>query len=324
MRKFIFDCDPGHDDAIAIILAAKHLDILGITTVGGNQTIEKVTTNALKILDVIGRSDVPVYMGAEAPWIQELEIAPMFHGDSGLDGPELPEPAQAPETIPAAQFIVDTVMRNEDVSLLATGPLTNLATALQLNPKIAARIKEIFIMGGSATFGNWTPAAEFNIYVDPEAAYKVFTAGIPLRMSGLNLTRQSFFTRKEMRNIKEINNKTAKFVYDLLDFFIGTSMDEANLAGGNLHDVVAAAWAVDPSLVTASDLFVEIELTGKSTRGMTVCDHRHLRGSDPMIDLDHASKNERRGLEPNCAVGMELDIKRFFTLLYDTLKSYGS
>ena len=244
----------------------------------------------------------------------------MFHGDSGLDGPQLPEPSHAPQTISAAQYIVETVMKIDDVSLLATGPLTNLATALQLNPKIAARIKEIYIMGGSATFGNWTPAAEFNIYVDPEAAYKVFTAGIPLRMSGLNLTRQSFFTRADMKKIAEIKNKTAKFVYDLLDFFIDTSMDEAHLAGGNLHDVVAAAWAVDASLVKASDLYVEIELNGKNTRGMTVCDHRHLRGSDPLIDIDHDSANERRGPEPNCAVGLELDIDRFFALIFDTLK----
>jgi len=177
-------------------------------------------------------------------------------------------------------------------------------------------------MGGSATFGNWTPAAEFNIYVDPEAAYKVFNSGIPVRMSGLNLTRQSFFTRADMQKLLAIGNSTAQFVYDLLDFFIDTSMEEAHLTGGNLHDVVAAAWAVQPSLIKAVDMHVQIELNGQFTRGMTVCDSRHLRGKDPIIDLDHNAAAKRRGLTPNCAVGMELDIDGFFKLIFETLKSY--
>jgi len=322
MTKYIFDCDPGHDDAIAIILAAAHLDILGLTTVGGNQTIEKVTDNALKVLEKIGKSDIPVYPGATAPWIQELEIAPMFHGDSGLDGPELPPPSKKPGNIPGPQFIVESVRKHKHISLIATGPLTNIATALQLDPGIVDGVNEIFIMGGSATFGNWTPAAEFNIYVDPEAAYKVFNSGIPVRMSGLNLTRQSFFTRADMAKLLEIKTETAKFVYDLLDFFIDTSMEEAHLTGGNLHDVVAAAWAVDPSLVKAVDMHVQIELSGQHTRGMTICDSRHLRGKDPLIDLDHEATAERRGLTPNCSVGMELDTDAFFDMIFNTLRAY--
>jgi pyrimidine-specific ribonucleoside hydrolase len=323
MKKYNFDCDPGHDDAIAVILAAAHLDIIGLTTVGGNQTIGKVTPNALKVLEKIGKSDIPVFPGAEAPWIQELEIAPMFHGDSGLDGPVLPEPTKTAGSIPGPQFIVESVHKHNKLSMIATGPLTNIATALQLDPHIAQGIEEIFIMGGSATFGNWTPAAEFNIYVDPEAAYKVFNAGIPLRMSGLNLTRQSFFTRADMATLLEIDNPVAKFVYDLLDFFIDTSMEEAHLTGGNLHDVVAAAWAVRPALVKAVDMHVQIELTGQFTRGMTICDSRHLRAKEPLIDLDHKATAERRGLAPNCAVGMELDVPGFFDLMFDTLKSYS-
>ncbi len=322
MPKFIFDCDPGHDDAIAIILAAAHLEIIGLTTVGGNQTIKKVTTNALKVLEKIGKSHIPVYPGASAPWIQELEIAPMFHGDSGLDGPVLPTPAREPGKIPGPQFIVESVHQYKKISLIATGPLTNIATALQLDPAIVEGIDEIFIMGGSATFGNWTPAAEFNIYVDPEAAYKVFNSGIPVRMSGLNLTRQSFFTRADMEKLLAIGNETAQFVYDLLDFFIDTSMEEAHLTGGNLHDVVAAAWAVDPSLVKAVDMHVQIELNGDNTRGMTVCDSRHLRGKDALIDLDHDATAERRGFAPNCTVGMELDSEAFFNLIFDTLRLY--
>jgi len=322
MSKFIFDCDPGHDDAIAIILAAAHLDILGLTTVGGNQTIEKVTTNALKVLEKIGKSHIPVYPGASAPLIQELEIAPMFHGDSGLDGPVLPEPSAKPGKTFGPQFIVESVREHDNISLIATGPLTNIATALQIAPDIVGGVDALFIMGGSATFGNWTPAAEFNIYVDPEAATKVFNSGIPIRMSGLNLTRQSFFTRTDMQKLHEIGNGAALFVYDLLDFFVESSMEEAHLTGGNLHDVVAAAWAVDPTLVRAVDMHVQIELTGQHTRGMTVCDSRHLRGKEPLIDLDHGATAKRRGMAPNCSVGMELDISRFFALLFDTLKSY--
>ena len=322
MRKFIIDCDPGHDDAIAIILAAKHLDILGITTVAGNQTIEKVTINALKILEVLEMPRIPVHPGSNYPWIQKLEIAPQFHGTTGLDGPVLPDPSIKPQKTSAAQFITEAVKKHKRISIIATGALTNLATALQLEPSILNGIEGIFMMGGSATFGNWTPAAEFNIYVDPEAAYKVFNSGIPIKMCGLNLTRQSYVSRKDIEILREINNKVSLFCYDLLDFFIDSTRKSVNLPGGNLHDVCAAAWAVDETLIKSMDMHVQIELNGKYTRGMTVCDHRHLRGSDPENDLDHNSSMPRRGQAPNCAVGLELDVEAFFSLLYDTIRNY--
>jgi len=322
MKKFIIDCDPGHDDAIAIILAAKHLDIVGITTVAGNQTIEKVTTNALKILEVLELAHIPVYPGSNTPWIQKLETAPQFHGATGLDGPVLPLPSIKPQKTSAAQFITEAVKKHKKISIIATGALTNLATALQLDPSISGGIEEIFTMGGSATFGNWTPAAEFNIYIDPEAAYKVYNSGIPIKMCGLNLTRQAYITRKDIEILREINNKVALFCYDLLDFFIDSTIKSVNLSGGNLHDVCAAAWAVDETLINSMDMHVQIELNGKYTRGMTVCDHRHLRGSIPENDLDHNSSMPRRGLAPNCAVGLELNVEAFFSLIYDTIRSY--
>lgn len=322
MKKFIMDCDPGHDDAIALILAAKHLHLLGITTVGGNQTIEKVTTNALKILEVIKHTNIPVYSGSQDPWIQKLETAPQFHGVSGLDGPQVPAPTIKPQTTHAAQFIVDTAKKHEKISLIATGPLTNLATALQLDHTISEKIEEIFIMGGSVTFGNWTPASEFNIYVDPEAASKVFNAGIPIRLCGLNLTRQAFVTDKDLQILKGINNQVAVFCHDLLRFFIDSCRKTAYIPGANLHDVCAVAWAVDENLIKAIDMHVQVELQGKFTRGMTVCDYRHLRSENPLIDLEHKATMHHRGVDPNCAVGVELDVDGFFSLLYDTIRSY--
>lgn len=322
MKNFIMDCDPGHDDAFALILAAKHLELLGITTVGGNQTIEKVSTNALKILEVIKRTDISVYPGANNPWIQKLETAPQFHGETGLDGPQVPMPTTKPQDTLAAQFIVDSAKKNEKISLIATGPLTNLATALQLDSSISENIEEIFIMGGSATFGNWTPAAEFNIYVDPEAAHKVFDAGVPIRLCGLNLTRQALVTEKDLSILKEINNNVADFCHDLLKFFISTCTQVDVNPWANLHDVCAVAWAVDETLVKSVDMHVQVELQGKYTRGMTVCDYRHTRCGNPLIDLNHDTNDPPRGLKPNCAVGVELNQEKFFSLLYDTIASY--
>ena len=322
MKKYILDCDPGHDDAIALILAAKHLELLGITTVGGNQTIARVTKNALKILEVIGMGDIPVYPGSESPWIQELVTAPQFHGLSGLDGPETKEPIIQPKKIHAANFIVETARTHGKISLIATGPLTNIATALQLDHTLVEKVDAIYIMGGSVTFGNWTPSAEFNIYVDPEAAYKVFNSGIPIRLCGLNLTRQAFVTKKDLEILEKIDNNVARFCYELLKFFIKSYHKSAALDGAILHDVCAVAWAIDESLITSAELHVQVELQGKYTRGMTVCDYRHLQNENPLIELDHEAIKPFRGEPPNTAVGLALDVDRFFTLLYDTIRSY--
>ena len=220
MKKVILDCDPGHDDAFAMMLAVQHLDVLGITTIGGNCTLENVTKNALKVLEVLGRTDIPVFSGHSCPTTVPLVTAPQFHGETGLDGPVLPEPVAKPQNKHAVDFIVETVMNTDDVTLIATGPLTNIAAAINREPRIVERVKELSIMGGSVTFGNWTPAAEFNIYVDPEAAYRVFNSGMHVKMSGINLTRQCCLTAEHVARFREIGTKLQILLQILQNFLL--------------------------------------------------------------------------------------------------------
>ena len=230
-KKVILDCDPGHDDAFGIMLAVQHLDVLGITTIGGNCTLENVTRNAIKVLEVLGVADrIGVYPGHSCPMVAPLVTAPQFHGETGLDGPVLPEPTHAAQNKHAVDFIVDTVMSTDDVTLIATGPLTNIASAINREPRIVERVKELCIMGGSVTYGNWTPAAEFNIFVDPEAASRVFNSGMHVKMTGINLTRQCELTAKHVAKFREIGTKAANLAADLTDFFIGVGRNGANLS----------------------------------------------------------------------------------------------
>lgn len=324
MQKVILDCDPGHDDAIAIMLAAKHLDVLGITTVGGNGYLENTTRNALQVLDVIERADIKVYPGHAGPSTEPLVIADNVHGESAMDGPQLPPPSKPAEAKHGVDFIVETVMSTDGVVLAATGPLTNIASALNKEPRIAQRVKGLYIMGGGAYCGNWTPAAEFNIVVDVEAAYKVFHSGMPIYMSGVNLTRQCPVLREDVEKMRAIGNKAGTFAADLLDFF-------ARGGDAHLHDPCAVAWLIDPSIVTSAFLHVDIERHGTLTRGMTVTDLRPLQGSRPEADIDlevmkrwddAPEGSPFRGLAPNTHVGMRLDFEKFRKLLLDTLGSY--
>jgi inosine-uridine nucleoside N-ribohydrolase len=318
-KRIILDCDPGHDDAIAILLAAKHLDVLGITTVHGNQSLEKVTRNALKVLEFSGLSHIPVIPGMARPLAQEPRHAPEIHGESGLDGPTLPEPSLSPQDGHAVDFIIETVMSTEGVTLVATAPLTNIAVALLREPRISERIHGIFLMGGSLTMGNSTPVAEFNIWCDPEAAHIVFTSGIPIKMVGLNLTRQAEAGRQEIERIRSLGNRTGRIVADLLDFYSARLSALFGLAGGSLHDPCAVAWLIDPTLIEARKMHVAIELHGELTRGMTVCDARHLR----LEGLATARvEGIRRGKPPNAEVGLRLEVTRFFDLLIKTLSTY--
>lgn len=321
MRKVILDCDPGHDDAFAIMLAAEHLDLLGITTIGGNGSLENVTTNALKVLEVIERPDIPVYKGHSGPLLKPLVTAPQFHGESGMDGPVLPAPKIKAKDQHAVDFIIEAALAQEGVTLIATGPLTNIAAALHRNPKITERIQEIVIMGGSVTFGNWTPAAEFNIFVDPEAAAKVFNSGVLVKMTGVNLTRQCLITEKEMNHFKALGTKAGVFAADLVAYFIESCSKTALIPGANLHDACAVAWVINPALITSVPMHIDVELTGELTRGMTVCDYRHLRGADPKTDLFRKPMMDFRGKAPNAEAALELDFPGFMTLLYGTLQS---
>lgn len=324
MQKVILDCDPGHDDAMMILLACKHLDVLGVTTVGGNGYLENTTRNALQVLDMLGRSEVKVYPGHAGPSTLPLVIADNVHGKSGMDGPSLQPPSKPAESKHAVDFIVETVMSTDDVVLVATGPLTNIASALNKEPRIAQKAKGLYIMGGGAYCGNWTAAAEFNIVVDAEAAYKVFHSGMPIYMSGVNLTRQCPVLREDIETMRGMN-KVGTFAAELMDFFAG---------GGDahIHDACAVAWLIDPSIVTSAYLHVDIELTGTLTRGMTVTDLRPLQGSTPEADIDLTSTKRWddppegspfRGKAPNVHVGIRLDFEKFRKLLIDTVRSYG-
>ena len=325
MRKVILDCDPGHDDAFAIMLAAQNLDLLGVTTVGGNGYLPNVTRNALVVLEKIGRTDVPVYPGHAGPSTKPLVIAANVHGESGMDGPKVTPPIRKPETKHAVDFIVETVMNTEHVTLVATGPLTNIASALNKEPQIAKKVDALYIMGGGAYAGNWTPAAEFNIYVDPEAAYKVFHSGMPIYMCGVNLTRQCPVTPEFIENMRKIGNVAGVFGAELCDFF-------AKGGDAHLHDACAVAWIIDPTIVKDAFLHVDIELNGTLTRGMTVTDLRFLQTATPEADIDLTSKarwdgpevgSPFRGSEPNTHVGMRLDYPKFCELLLKTLRNYN-
>ena len=325
MRKVILDCDPGHDDAFAIMLAAQHLDLLGVTTVGGNGYLPNVTRNALVVLEKVGRSDVPVYPGHAGPSTMPLITAPNVHGESGMDGPVVSEPKRKPESKHAVDFIVETVMSTDHVTLCATGPLTNIASALYREPKIAERVDALYIMGGGAYAGNWTAAAEFNIYVDAEAAYKVFHSGMPIYMVGVNLTRQCPVNKELIEKMRNLGTEAGVFGAELCDFF-------SHGGDAHLHDACAVAWMIDPDIIFDSFLHVDIELTGTLTRGMTVTDLRFLQTSNCEKDLDFDSKKRWddppvgspfRGKEPNTHVAMRLDYPKFCDLLLSTLKNYN-
>ena len=318
-RKVIIDCDPGHDDAIGIVLGAPHLDILGITVVGGNQSLDRVTTNALKIVEVIGKPQIPVAVGIGVPLVKAATHAPHIHGESGMDGPALPEPATKPHPQHAVDFLIDTIMSTDDVTLVPTGPLTNVAVALRREPRIATRLREISLMGGSTAHGNMSVAAEFNIWYDPEAAHIVFTSGVPIKMAGLNLTLQVIADDTVIAQCRAIGTKPALFVADLLDYFADAQKRKRGTHTGALHDPVAVAAVIDPTLFEYHDMHVGIELRGSQTYGMTVCDMRHLRGSAYGFPQ---SATPLRGEPPNAQVGMKADAPRFFKLLYETLATY--
>lgn len=279
-RPVILDCDPGHDDAISLILAlsSAKLDVLAITTSAGNQTPEKTLNNALRVLTLLGRHDIPVASGAPKPLARELIIADNVHGESGLDGPKLPDPAFAPVQQTAIELMADKVRGSKHpVTLVPTGPLTNIALFLAAHPELHSNIDSIVLMGGAAGVGNWTPAAEFNIFVDPEAADMVFKSGLPIVMCGLDVTHEAQIMDEDIERIRAINNPIAKCVAELLDFFMIYHRDPKwGFTGAPLHDPCTIAWLLNPSLFTAVDCWVGIETKGQYTQGMTVVDRYQL------------------------------------------------
>lgn len=277
--KILIDCDPGHDDAVAILFAARHLHLVGITTVHGNNALENVTRNALAVLELAGL-DVPLAVGCAEPLAQRRIGAAPVHGKTGLDGAELPEPKQRPVEAHAVEFIIDMASRHRGELVLATiGPETNVALALKREPRLRHWLREITVMGGSTGAGNVTPAAEFNIYCDPEAAWAVFNSGVPLRMVGLNVTRRTGFTQADVDSLRASGRKVATVVADLMAFYLARQRERHGLDVAPMHDVCAIVPYADTTLIDYLHTRVDIELAGSHTRGMTLCDMRPARPS---------------------------------------------
>lgn len=292
----ILDCDPGHDDAIALILAlaSPELKVLAVTTSAGNQTPDKTLNNALRILTLLGRDDISVAAGAPKPLARELIIADNVHGESGLDGPKLPDPAFAPVAMTALELMARCLRESpEPVTLVPTGPLTNIALLLAAHPELKSKIARIVLMGGAAGAGNWTPAAEFNIYVDPEAADMVFKSGLPITMCGLDVTHQAQVMDEDIERVRAITNPVAQCVAGLLDFFMIYHRDPKwGFAGAPLHDPCTIAWLLAPALFHGVECRVDIETGGTHTSGMTVVDRYGLTGKPAnalvLLGLDRA------------------------------------
>lgn len=304
-KPVILDVDPGHDDAVAIMLAcgAPELDLLAVTTVAGNVSLEKTTRNALRVLSLIGHTDVPVAAGASAPLRRALHTAESIHGESGLDGPEIPDATFGPDERGAADLIADTLRRSpEPVTLIPTGPLTNIAIFLREYPYLKDRISRISLMGGSIGLGNTTPAAEFNIYVDPEAARQVFDSGLPITMSGLDVTHQAGAGPEEREQLRTIGH-AGEVVAGFLEYFASTYESIYGFDAPPLHDPVAVAAVLDPNLLKTRAMRVDIECESDLTRGETVCDFHGVTGKPP-----------------NAEVGVNLDREGFFELLYEVLR----
>lgn len=282
-QSLIIDTDPGQDDAVAILLAlaSPEINLLGITTVAGNVPLPLTEVNARKICDLAGRQDIPVFAGLSRPLIRNLVTAEHVHGRTGLDGPDLPPPETPLQDQHAVDFIIETVRREPEgsVTIAPIGPLSNIAMALQRAPDIAPRIQQIILMGGGCfEGGNITPAAEFNIHVDPHAAAVVFGAGIPITMMPLDVTHKALTTVKRTEALRALGNRTGIAVAEMLQFF--ERFDEAKYGseGGPLHDPCTIAWMIAPEIFSGRHCNVEIETVSELTMGMTVIDWWQVSG----------------------------------------------
>ena len=308
-EKIILDCDPGHDDAVAIMLAAINpkIELLGITVVAGNQKLEKTVNKALKVCNHLNLN-VPVYSGMSRPMIREQLIADDIHGETGLDGPKFEELKIKAENKHAVNFIIDTLMNSDEkITLVPTGPLTNIGMAIRFEPKIIEKINRIVLMGGSYQLGNMTPAAEFNILADPDAAHIVFSSGVKLVMMGLDLTRQASATKEVVEKIKSLNNKASKLFVDLMAFFAASQKNVFGWTAPPVHDPTTIAYIIDPECIEVKPMFCEIELWSERSYGRTLCDYFGILKKKPNVD-----------------VAVKLDFDRFWNLVYENLKLYNN
>ena len=294
----LLDCDPGHDDAIALLLAlaSPELELLGVTTVAGNQTVEKTTANAIRVLELVG-ADVPVAAGAGRPLVREPYVAAYVHGETGLDGPDLPPARREPVEQHAVDFLAERV---DGTTLVATGPLTNVALLLAREQE---RPERIVLMGGAIAEGNVTPAAEFNIWADPEAAARVFSSGLDVTMVGLDVTHQALLTDEHAARLRD-NGRVGSVVADLLDFYGVFHKQVYDFDGSPIHDAVAVAQVSRPDLLELRELNVEIDRESELCRGRTVVDVW-----------------KRTGRDPNARVAVGIDAGGFIDLLLERLGS---
>jgi inosine-uridine nucleoside N-ribohydrolase len=296
-ERILIDCDPGHDDAVALLLAlaSPELELVGVTTTHGNQTLEKTTANALRVLEFVGREDIPVAAGAERPLDREPFVAAYVHGESGLDGPALPPPRGEPVDKHAADFLAERL--EPGVTLIPTGPLTNVALLLDRG----VYPERIVLMGGSIAEGNVTPAAEFNIWADPEAAHRVFSSGLDVTMVGLDVTHQALLTPAHVEGLRS-SGEVGRLVAELFDFYHRFHQQTYGWDGSPVHDAVAVAHVLQPGLVETAERHVAIETQSDLCRGRTV------------VDLWR-----RTGNEPNTHVAVGIDADAFLELLLDRL-----
>ena len=305
-KKMILDCDTGHDDAIALMVAAKHpaLELLGVTVVAGNQTLDKTLPNTLKVCQRLGL-DVPVYGGMSLPLIREQCTAGDIHGQSGLDGPVFAPLTLKPQPEHAVLYLIDTLMASDgDITIVPVGPLTNIAMAMRLEPAICAKIKQIVLMGGAVARGNCTPAAEFNIFADPEAAHIVFTSGVPIVMMGLDVTDRTICTMDVIERMEAIGNDAGRLFGELMRFTFETQRING-LAAGPVHDVTTVAYLIEPSIFTVQPMHTQIELSHGACYGRTVCD-----------------ATGRSGMPANALVGLDVDLAAFWDLVAGTIALY--
>lgn len=307
MRKIILDCDPGHDDAVALMLAGNHpeIDLLGITVVSGNQILEKTGRNALNLCQYLN-IDKPVCLGASKPIIKEVEVCPQIHGETGLDGFEFPLLNRKYDLRKATDFITETLLNSEDkITIVTTGPMTNLALAMRIEPKIINKIDEVVLMGGSYTNGNVTPAAEFNIYSDPEAAFIVFNSGLKITMIGLDVTRKVLVLPDIIERMESINNKASLLFTKLMKVYNINQHKVFDIEAGPLHDPVTIAYLIDPSILKLEYVHCDIDISHSSSYGRTNCD---------IFNYNH--------LEKNTFVAVDIDISKFWDIIEDGIKRY--
>lgn len=315
MIPAIIDCDPGHDDVMAILLGARTMNIKGITTVFGNASLPLTTKNARYTVELADLHHIPIAVGHDRPLLKKGDSADEgggVHGKTGLDGPVIPDPTVSVLEEHAVDFIYRTAKETPNFHLIPVGPLTNIAAAIRRYPDIVDYVEAISLMGGSTTVGNVTAVAEFNIWADAEAAHVVFSSGIPIKMIGLNVTRQVSATPPYRQQIRAMGSQTAVAVADMLDFYSERLELLYGLPGGSMHDPLAVAALIDSDILVFEKMHVAIEVVGTHTYGMTVCDYRGRR----------TNSGELLGEKPNVEVAVGVDEDRFWTLFLDTLQTY--